>query len=208
MKRKENERRGQDERKSDHAHKMLERVFYLPETTDYKGVDDTETQVKGVDSIFTYNGKTYYCDEKAPVNWVQKNLNTFCMELSFIDRSNTLVDGWFIKEGSETDSYLCMWFDDDFEIALVNKADVRSYLEKLGWNVDKLLRKAHKIRYENDRKFGFVNENGCKFSYSNYDWMPEKPINVLVPRSELVKMAVYTNRFQYEEEDKKVLGVK
>lgn len=208
MRRKENKGRGQDEKKSDHAHKMLERVFYVPETTGYKGIDDKETQVKGVDSIFTYNGKTYHCDEKAPVRWVQKNLRTFSMELSFIDRSNKLADGWFIKDGVETDSYLLMWFDDDYEVALVNKSDIRDYLERLGWDVDKLSRKAEKIRYEGDTNFGRINEDRCKFSYSNYDWMPEKPINVLVPRDELVKMAVYAKKFQYEEEDKKILGVK
>lgn len=185
---------------------MFERVFYKPETVDYKDITDKETQVKGVDAIFTYNGQTYHCDEKAAVNWIGKHLPTFSMELTFIDRANKLADGWFVKEGSKTDSYLFMWLDDVYEIALVRKRDIENYLERLGWDIDKLYRKAEKIRYEDDRKFGFLNENGCKFSFSDY--MPEEPVNVLVPRKELVRMAVYTNKFPYEEEDKKVFGIK
>lgn len=206
MRREENKRRGQDEKRSDQAHKMIERVFYGPETADYKDITDKETQVKGVDSVFTYNGVEYDCDEKAAVNYVGKNLQTFSMELTFIDRANKLVDGWFVKEGSKTDSYLFMWLDaDTYEIALVRKKDIENYLERLGWDIDKLYRKAEKIRYEDDRKFGFLNENGCKFSFS--DWLPEEPINVLVPRKELTRMAVYTNKFPYEEEDKKVFEI-
>lgn len=204
--REENKRRKSDETRSDQAHKMFERVFYGPETTDYKDIKDKETQVKGVDSIFTYNGRTYHCDEKAAVNWVGKHLKSFSMELTFIDRADKLADGWFVKESSKTDSYLFMWLDDVYEIALVMKQDIENYLERLGWNTDKLCKKAEKIRYGNDRKFGDLYENKCKFSFSYK--IPEEPVNVLVPRKELVRMAVYTKKFPYEEEDKKVFGLK
>ena len=205
MRREENKRRGQDEIRSDQAHKMFERSFYGPQTTEYKGIDDKETQVRGVDSIFTYNGQKYHCDEKAAVNYVGKHLPTFSMELTFIDRANKLADGWFVKENSKTDAYLFMWLDENYEIALVRKEDIENYLERCGWDIDKLYRKAEKIRYEDDRQFGFLNENGCKFTFS--DWMPEEPVNVLVPRKELVRMAIYTNKFPYEDEDKKVFGI-
>ena len=66
LKREENQRRLQDEKRSNQAHKMFERVFYGPETVDYKDITDKETQVKGVDAIFTYNGQTYHCDAHSP----------------------------------------------------------------------------------------------------------------------------------------------
>lgn len=207
--REENKRRRSDETRSDHAHKMLERSFYGPETTDCHGIQDKETQVRGVDTIFTYNGREYNCDEKAAVNYVAKNLQTFSLELSFIDRTNKKVSGWFLKEDSLTDSYIFMWFDkDSYEMALVEKERINEYLESIGWNKDKLRRKSELIREGKDENFGNIKKNGCKFSFSNYDWMPERPINVLVPREKLVKMAVYTKKFPYGEEDKKVFGLK
>ena len=206
--REENKRRRSDETRSDHAHEMLERVFYCPKTTDYHGIYDKETQVKGVDSIFTYNDKEYYCDEKAAVNYVAKGLQTFSLELSFIDRANKIVTGWFLKEDNATDSYIFMWFDKDtYEMALVEKQRIIEYLESLGWNGDKLRRKAELIREGKDGNFGSIKKNGCKFSFSDYDWMPERPINVLVPRDKLIEMAVFTEKLPYEEKDKIILGL-
>ena len=207
--REENKRRRSDETRSDHAHEMLERVFYGPKTTDYHGIYDKETQVKGVDSIFTYNGQEYHCDEKAAVNYVAKGLQTFSLELSFIDRANKTVTGWLLKEDNATDSYIFMWFDkDDYEIALVEKPKIISYLSSLGWNKDKLLKKASLIREGNGGYLGDIRKNGCRFFFSNYDWMPERPINVLVPREKLVKMAVFAKKFKYEKEDKIIFGLK
>ena len=207
--RKENKRRHSDETRSDHAHKMLERVFYGPETVGYHGVYDKETQVKGVDSIFSYNGKEYYCDEKAAVNYVAKGLHTFSLELTFTDRANKTVTGWLLKEDNTTDSYIFMWFDEyDYEIALVEKSKIIEYLNSLGWDKDKLLKKADLIRKGDGGYLGNIMKNGCRFSFSNYDWMPEKPINVLVPREKLVNMAVFYKKFKYEEEDKIIFGLK
>ena len=187
---------------------MLERVFYIPKTTDYRGIYDKETQVRGVDAIFTYMGHEYNCDEKAAVNYVAKNLQTFSLELSFIDRANNKTDGWFLKDDSMTDSYIFVWFDkDSYEMVLVEKKRIKEYLESLGWNKDKLHRKSELIREGKDENFGNIKKNGCKFSFSNYDWMPERPINVLVPREKLVKMAVFSKKFKYEKEDKIIFGL-
>ena len=206
--REENKRRRSDETRSDHAHKMLERAFYTPKTTDYRGIYDKETQVRGVDAVFTYGGHEYNCDEKAAVNYVAKNLQTFSLELSFIDRANNKTAGWFLKDDSMTDSFIFVWFDKDtYEMALVEKKRINEYLELLGWNRDKLRRKAELIREGKDGKFGNIKKNGCKFSFSDYDWMPERPINVLVPRDKLIEMAVFTEKLPYEEKDKIIFGL-
>ena len=208
MVREETKRRRSDETRSDHAHKMLERVFYIPKTTSYHGIHDKETQVRGVDTIFTYNGRECNCDEKAAVNYVAKSLQTFSLELSFIDRTNKQVAGWFLKDDSLTDSYIFVWFDkDSYEMALVEKKRINEYLESLGWNKDKLHRKSELIREGKDENFGNIKKNGCKFSFSNYDWMPERPINVLVPRDKLLEMALFTKKAPYEKEDKIIFGL-
>lgn len=187
---------------------MLERSFYGPETTGYHGIHDKETQVRGVDAIFTYKGCEYNCDEKAAVNYVARGLQTFSLELSFIGRANKKVVGWFLKDDSLTDSYIFVWFDkDSYEMALVEKKRINEYLESLGWDKNKLHIKDKLIREGRDRNFGNIKEKGCKFSFSNYDWMPEKPINVLVPRDKLIEMAEYTKRWPYEEKDKIIFGL-
>lgn len=206
MKREENARRGQDEARSNQAHKMFERSFYDVKTSGYKGIEDKETQVKGVDAIFTYDGEEYLCDEKAAVNYAGKNLQTFSLELGFIDRGNNWKSGWFVNDGNLTNSYLFAWFDNDtFEIALVRKQDIEKYLDNIGWHKGNLVRKEQLMREGKNTATGNIWTNGCKFSFS--ERLPEKPINILVPRSELVRISVFTGRFQYDEMDKEILGI-
>ena len=49
------------------------------------------------------------------------------------------------------------------------------------------MKKMDNIRYNNDNNMGNINENGCKFSYSQQ--LYEKPINVLISRNILRKIS-------------------
>lgn len=162
-------------------------------------VTDRERQVKGLDVILKRDGKVYNIDEKAAIRYTN-GLNTFALELSFLNRKGNRVDGWLIDEKKVNDYFVFVWINkiegelienvDSFkevEVALVSKEKIMIYLESLGWDVDKLLIKDERIRDGIDDNLGDIKKNGCKFSYS--ERLFEKPINILLPKQAYIKIA-------------------
>lgn len=162
-------------------------------------VTDRERQVKGLDVILKRDGKVYNIDEKAAIRYTN-GLNTFALELSFLNRKGNRVDGWLIDEKKVNDYFVFVWINkiegelienvDSFkevEVALVSKENIMIYLESLGWDVDKLLIKDERIRDGIDDNLGDIRKNGCKFSYS--ERLFEKPINILLPKQAYIKIA-------------------
>ena len=162
-------------------------------------VTDRERQVKGLDVILKREGKVYNIDEKAAIRYTN-GLNTFALELSFLNRKGNRVDGWLIDEKKINDHFVFVWINkiegelienvDSFkevEVALVSKEKIMIYLESLGWDVDKLLIKDERIRDGIDDNLGDIKKNGCKFSYS--ERLFEKPINILLPKQAYIKIA-------------------
>lgn len=162
-------------------------------------VTDRERQVKGLDVILKRDGKVYNIDEKAAIRYTN-GLNTFALELSFLNRKGNRVDGWLIDEKKINDYFVFVWINkiegelienvDSFkevEVALVSKEKIMIYLESLGWDVDKLLIKDERIRDGIDDNLGDIKKNGCKFSYS--ERLFEKPINILLPKQAYIKIA-------------------
>lgn len=162
-------------------------------------VTDRERQVKGLDVILKRDDKVYNIDEKAAIRYTN-GLNTFALELSFLNRKGNRVDGWLIDEKKVNDYFVFVWINkiegelienvDSFkevEVALVSKEKIMIYLESLGWDVDKLLIKDERIRDGIDDNLGDIRKNGCKFSYS--ERLFEKPINILLPKQAYIKIA-------------------
>lgn len=196
------EKEKQDIQGESAVHDFLKKHFY----TDVKNlieVNEKNTQLKGIDTIFEYNGFEYKCDEKAALDFTNeqkgRKLNTFCLELSFLSRSDYRMEGWFVNESLENNSYLFVWVDKsdenvihnaseirEAEIALVLKQDIYDYLYTIGWTIPLLKVKDERIRSGTDKNFGSINENGCKFAFSPY--LSEKPINILLSRETYRKM--------------------
>jgi hypothetical protein len=199
-----NKIRKEDEKCADIVSKFLEKHFYN-KVENYEKIDDKEQQVKGVDVIFILNGKQYVCDEKAAIRYVNKNLQTFAFELSFLGKGDKLIDGWLISNTKINNSFLCIWIDkadydllediDDIkemEIALVDKNKLMEYLQNLGWTVSKLNVKADRMRKNPKEPQGEIETNGCRFVCSRK--LAEKPVNVLVSREKLKEIADYTEK--------------
>lgn len=179
--------RKEDEKMANIVSSFLEQYFYK-DVESYEKVEDRERQLQGIDVIFFYNGKQYICDEKAAIRYINKNLQTFAFELSFLGKGDRLIDGWLISETKKNNSFLCIWIDkadsdilelvDDIrelEIALIDKGRLIDYLKDIGWTIGKLNKKAEKIR-NNDKEYcGDINKHGCKFYGSRY--LAEQPVN-------------------------------
>ena len=198
--------RCEDEKCAEIVSQFLEKHFYN-KTENYEKIDDREKQLQGVDVIFFFNNKQYICDEKATIRYVNKCLQTFAFELSFLGKGDKLIDGWLISNTKINNSFLCIWIDkadydiledvDDIkelEIALIDKQILVDYLQSLGWTVNKLHIKADRMRKNRNEPQGDININGCRFVCSRK--LAEKPVNVLVSREKLKELADYTNKFE------------
>lgn len=198
--------RREDEKCAEIVSQFLEKHFYN-KTENYEKIDDREKQLQGVDVIFFFNNKQYICDEKAAIRYVNKGLQTFAFELSFLGKGDKLIDGWLISNTKINNSFLCIWIDkadydlledvDDIkelEIALIDKQILVDYLQSLGWTVNKLHIKADRMRKNLNEPQGDININGCRFVCSRK--LAEKPVNVLVSREKLKELADYTNKFE------------
>lgn len=200
------ELRENDERQSDIVSMFLDKELYTEENgvTDFVRVNEKGEQVKGVDVRFTMNGVPHVCDEKAAVHYMNRNLQTFAFELSFISRNDSVMNGWLIDEKKINDTFLCVWLDKvenglqdigdikDCEVALVLRKRILEELESLGWTEGRLLKKAEKMRYNWNEPCGDVNENGCRFFCSRK--LAEKPVNVLLSREKIKEISLFTKR--------------
>lgn len=197
--------RKEDEKCSDIVSNFLNEHFYLKKCSSFERVDDKERQIQGIDVIFSFNNKTFICDEKAAIRYVNKNLKTFSMELSFIDRSGKIHDGWLLDNKKTNDSFLFIWVDkakndilkskadiQELEFGLVYKKDIIEYLNKIGWNKTKLVQKSELIRNDESEYCGDLYKDGCKFVCSRF--LYEKPVNVLLKRDTLKKISVYNEK--------------
>ena len=129
------------------------------------------------------------------------------MELSFINRRNEVQNGWLIDDKKVNNSFLFVWIDKadkdiissvndvrEIEVALVDKNKILSFLETLGWTVEKMLDKAQKMR-ENEAEYGGnVHKHGCKFTCSRF--LVEQPVNVLISRENLKKISDWTVKIE------------
>ena len=75
---------------------FLDKKFYEKHTTNFERVNRKEEQIKGIDTIFKYDGETFLCDEKAAIQYRNNDLQTFSLELSFLNRRNDINNGWLL----------------------------------------------------------------------------------------------------------------
>ena len=171
-----------DERQSDIVSQFLDKYFYCDAKT-FERVNDKNRQVSGIDVIFNMSHRQYVCDEKAAIRY--RNLKTFCMELTFLNKHDELMDGWLIDPHKVNDSFLFVWIDKTkTKVGYETGNGIIAHLADYGWTVDKLKIKARRILNNPNEEMGNVRERGYCFSYS--DKLPEKPVNVLISRKHLV----------------------
>lgn len=201
----------EDERKEQVVNAFLEEIFYNVETVNYVKKTDKESQVKGIDTTFTFDGRNYLCDEKAAVNYVNRDfkLNTFCLELSALNKLGKEFMGWFLDPKKENDSYIFVWLDKARSSKLVAPGDIyraemalvsRIKLIELLFSRGLTEQRVYEIMkgFREDKNFGteygphknrYVIQNGIKFTFSPS--LKEKPINLLIGREDLKSIADY-----------------
>lgn len=191
---------------------FLIKNFYEKLCRKYEIILDKEQQVQGIDSYFELNGKFYSCDEKSAIRYVNKNLQTFSLELSFLNKQGKLTSGWLLNEKNINNSYLFIWIDkakvnaknlitnvDDIqqiEIALVTKDKIINYLDSLGWSIDKLLKKSQLILNNENETLFSEKYPEVRFCFSKQ--LVEKPVNILIQRKKLIEISDFNFIFNNE----------
>ena len=183
--------------------------FYKKFCSTYEIVTDAENQYCGIDSIFKYNDTEYICDEKSAIRYINRNLQTFSLELAFINRGGEVSDGWYVNDNEKNNCYLFVWIDkanvneknllnsmDDLEsveIALVRKDRIQEYLDSLGWTKKNLKKKCEKIMKYDYEPLRCFEQPEVRFTYSLK--LVEKPVNILIQRKKLTEISDFTFYF-------------
>lgn len=154
-------------------------------------ISDSNLQYRGVDLIYAQGEKDLYIDEKAQLNYLNKDLPTFTFELSYL-KENVLRQGWLFDEEKQTDYYFLVTGIflngtdlKDFKniksckITSVNRNKLIEHLSLLGLTRAKLEFYDREIR--TDQQFGqhlieeIASKNGSLY-FTEY--LLEKPINL------------------------------
>lgn len=99
-------------------HRYYEKYLYdelgkqNPDLFSYVSTPLWNYQKKGIDvMIARYEGRYIYVDEKTAFTWCNTGLDTFFLELSFINRYNERMKGWLLNDSLLTDVYAFAWLD-------------------------------------------------------------------------------------------------
>lgn len=166
---------------------------------DVQRVSEPDLQYAGVDLVYENNGEEIYIDEKAQLDYVDKDLPTFTFELSYL-KNGKIKRGWLFDNSKKTNYYFLVTgiFATDkndlrkgFEtckITSINREKLIAHLHANGLTEQKLLSYEFKIR--NLAKSGKTpvkemkpNEGVLYFTTSK----SERPINLQLRLQYLLK---------------------
>lgn len=199
--------RDSDERKAKIVNDFLYEHFYSKYTTDYVYHEDKETQISGIDVTFTYNGKTYQCDEKAAVNWCNVRLETYAFEVCSINRGDKVQLGWLVDDSKKNDSFLLVWLNKtdnktliadkseirEMDIMVMSKEKLRGYMDSIGWTKENLLSQAGVMWNNPSMDTANFPKQNVQIRVSTQ--LVEHPVNIRLPKSKLSELADCYMRF-------------
>ena len=179
---------------------FLDKYLYERLKVPYERANDIERQLKGIDVVLGANARELKIDEKAALGYINVPIKTFAFEISFINAAGNLHQGWLFNDDLETEYYMLVYPNattedtatitaEDFnnvECLFVNKQTILDYigLGNKEWilAMDTWLRNMeHNGKFEEEGFYDF------KFFVSQY--LKEKPINILISKNKLMKMA-------------------
>lgn len=164
--------------------------------------ENVSLQKKGVDLVIFRDGQPVSVGEKYAISCWNRPLNTFSFELS--SQNNRKKNGWFVSPNNITQDYMLVWLrasDEELrdiyylDVMFISKKSIKDYLAEKGVIITQILS-------EFDEKAMFVHkgknremklENGLKVVQSLKFY--EAPINILIPKSDLRKLAYYEHKY-------------
>lgn len=170
--------------------------------------DDLDSQHKGIDVILSSSKFNIYdakVDEKCTSHYVNCDIPTFAFELLYYKNGEKKV-GWFLNKEKETEYYNLIWpfaypasrtgrFD-DFQFSsisgirymIVKKSAIIDYLNKHEFNHDRIISELRCFIKSKEERSTY--DNRYHFYMRKSNQYAESPINLIIDRSELKKMAI------------------
>ena len=181
-------------------HLYTKSIFTRAERTDAAGI-----QIEGSDiilSIPSLNIRDAVVDEKASIYYINKDLRTFVLEISFLNRGFHYSEGWFVDDSLATDYYLMQWIKanvadpwqvkenniTEIECVLVSKAKLKAYFASEGYDKERLLQIAQQMRASNQK---MINPTGKPYRFFYTMNLAEKPVNILLNKEEYIRMGEF-----------------
>lgn len=185
--------------------------------SEFARTDTYEEQIKGSDLILSSSDKKLYrvvVDEKVAARFANTNLDTFSLELSFLNKNGHKVCGWFLDSSKKTQYYLFGWinkadikydkskrrYDTDtitkdkikeLEWCFVSRQKIAKFLEKKGWTLDKLALQDKAIRERGFVKtVDFVDDVSFRYSPKYI----ERPVNLLLKKQTYMDISDYKGK--------------
>ena len=167
--------------------------------------DNAATQMGGSDivvSIPSLNIQDAIVDEKASIYYINKDLRTFVLEISFLNRGYQIQEGWFVNEQLSTQYYLMQWIKanvadswqvkenniTEIECVLVSKAKLKAYFESEGYDKTRLLQLAQEMRLRNQTMLA---PSGKPYRFYFTQKLAEKPVNILLNKEEYIRLGEF-----------------
>lgn len=186
--------------------KFLDKHLYTKDIfTHSERTDNALKQINGSDIIITIPSlgiKDAVVDEKASIYYINKNLRTFVLEVSFLNRSLHYNEGWFVDDSLSTEYYLMQWIKanvadpwqvkenniTEIECVLVSKAKLKAYFEAEGYNKEKLLQIAKEMRESNQK---MIAPEGKPYRFYFTQKLAEKPVNIVLNKEEYIRLGEF-----------------
>lgn len=194
--------RQQDYQSENSVSTFLDRHFYPSHVSNFKRYTDQDYQFKGIDVSFDFESHVkMLVDEKAAAHYVNKNLPTFALELDYIGSDGELKPGWLFDSEKQTQYYLFSWIwankergfsvDDitKLEVALVKRNSILTFLTEHGMDSSKARDISSQVR-QSGRSGRHDPLPFAPFKVYFTDFLSEKPINVIVRKSNLIRMSL------------------
>ncbi len=167
---------------------------------DFERIHDMKRQMQGIDIILKHktSGKSFFVDEKAQLDYINKDLPTFAFELSY-EKKGILKKGWLFDTTKKTQFYALVTAIYSNEphvftsckITLVNRGKLLDFLKTKNINLDILKDSISKSASQNGKiiieQLNHRTE-GCLFvSRRN---KAEKPTNLILKLEFLIENGI------------------
>lgn len=159
-------------------------------------VYEKQIRYQGIDVVFKEGKSETYVDEKCQLHYPGDELQTFALELSYINRSGVVEPGWLLDTQRVTDAYLFCWplyttNMGEFRRAralLVFRHHILAALDNFGFSIEALAERDAAIR--KNYKHGRYRSNCNDFCFFYSMQYPEQPINIVMRMSMLQSLSV------------------
>lgn len=189
---------GQDVKKEQILHSYLDGL-YERLGMHFNRVSDTEMQNRGIDIVVVKNGRDFFVDEKAQLDYIGHSLPTFAFEIGYFKEA-VHKKGWLFDEKKLTTHYMLITHiylkegrrfastDDiaSIKVLWLNRSKLTDTLERigLGQTYCEMAEKEARTLGRTDRIYS--GHPGYYFMLS--DQKAEAPFNLVIGRSQLLTL--------------------